>query len=270
MALLEVRNLHAKVEDIEILKGVNLTINEGEIVALLGPNGHGKSTLLGVIMGNPQYEVTEGEILFKGENVLEMEVSDRARAGLFLAMQNPVEVPGVIISDFMRAALNSTREKPVRPIELFRVIDKASKEMQMPLDLANRSLNEGFSGGEKKRNEILQMKILKPQFAMLDEIDSGLDVDGIRIVSEQLNKEKNSDRAFLVISHYARLYDLINPTRAVVMINGKIALDGGNELIQKIDKQGYEWIQIEHGISVEREGQTRLVLENCAVKETIK
>ncbi len=270
MHLLEIRGLHAEVEGIKILNGVDLIIDEGEVVALLGPNGHGKSTLLAVIMGNPRYTVTAGEIYFKGQNVLEMEVDERAKAGMFLAMQNPSEIPGVLMSDFIRAAVNATREKPVRPIELFRIIDTASRDMQMPLDLASRHLNEGFSGGEKKRNEILQMKILEPQFAMLDEIDSGLDVDGIRIVSEELNREKTKERAFLVISHYARLYDLINPTRALIMINGKIVMDGGMELVTRIDQEGYEWLQLEHGIVIERVGQKTIALEDCAVKEMIK
>jgi Fe-S cluster assembly ATP-binding protein len=269
MVLIEIRDLHASVNDIEILRGVNLKINRGEVVALLGPNGHGKSTLLQVIMGHPNYKVTKGEILYKGQDVLAMSVDERARAGLFLAMQNPSEVPGVQISDFLRAAINTKREKPIKPIELFRVIDKASKEMQMPHDLASRNLNEGFSGGEKKRHEILQMKLLKPEFAMLDEIDSGLDVDGIRIVSQQINEEKK-DKTFLVISHYARLYELINPTRAIVMINGRVAIEGGMDVIKRIDQEGYEWIQVEHNINIEREDKRPIVLEICAVNERSK
>jgi Fe-S cluster assembly ATP-binding protein len=269
MVLIEIKDLHASVNDIEILRGVNLKINRGEVVALLGPNGHGKSTLLQVIMGHPNYKVTKGEILYKGQDVLAMSVDERARAGLFLAMQNPSEVPGVQISDFLRAAINTKREKPIKPIELFRVIDKASKEMQMPHDLASRNLNEGFSGGEKKRHEILQMKLLKPEFAMLDEIDSGLDVDGIRIVSQQINEEKK-DKTFLVISHYARLYELINPTRAIVMINGRVAIEGGMDVIKRIDQEGYEWIQVEHNINIEREDKRPIVLEICAVNERNK
>jgi Fe-S cluster assembly ATP-binding protein len=220
-------------------------------------------------MGHPNYKVTKGEILYKGQDVLAMSVDERARAGLFLAMQNPSEVPGVQISDFLRAAINTKREKPIKPIELFRVIDKASKEMQMPHDLASRNLNEGFSGGEKKRHEILQMKLLKPEFAMLDEIDSGLDVDGIRIVSQQINEEKK-DKTFLVISHYARLYELINPTRAIVMINGRVAIEGGMDVIKRIDQEGYEWIQVEHNINIEREDKRPIVLEICAVNERSK
>ncbi len=269
MVLIEIKDLHASVNDIEILRGVNLKINRGEVVALLGPNGHGKSTLLQVIMGHPNYKVAKGEILYKGQDVLAMSVDERARAGLFLAMQNPSEVPGVQISDFLRAAINTKHEKPIKPIELFRVIDKASKEMQMPHDLASRNLNEGFSGGEKKRHEILQMKLLKPEFAMLDEIDSGLDVDGIRIVSQQINEEKK-DKTFLVISHYARLYELINPTRAIVMINGRVAIEGGMDVIKRIDQEGYEWIQVEHNINIEREDKRPIVLEICAVNERSK
>ncbi len=270
MALLEIKNLHASVGDIQILKGVNLTVNEGEVVALLGPNGHGKSTLLAVIMGHPNYTVTQGEILYNGKNLLAMEVDERAKEGLFLAMQNPSEVPGVVISDFLRAAINARRDTPIKPIELFRLINKASKEMQMPLDLASRNLNDGFSGGEKKRHEIMQMKLLNPQLAMLDEIDSGLDVDGIKVVANQINEEKSNKRAFLVISHYARLFDLIHPTRAVVMINGRAELQGDVSIINRIDQEGYEWIQIEHEINIEREGNAPVVLEVCAVKESSK
>lgn len=269
MVLLEIKDLHASVNDIEILHGVNLIINKGEVVALLGPNGHGKSTLLQVIMGHPNYKITGGQILYKGQDILTMSVDERARDGLFLAMQNPSEVPGVQISDFLRAAINTKREKPIKPLELFRVIDKASKEMQMPHDLASRNLNEGFSGGEKKRHEILQMKLLNPELAMLDEIDSGLDVDGIRIVAEQINEEKK-DKTFLVISHYARLYDLISPTRAVVMINGRVTLEGDMELVKRIDKEGYEWIQVEHNINIERENKRPVILETCAVNERSK
>lgn len=270
MNLLEINDLHASVNDVEILKGVNLTINSGEVVALLGPNGHGKSTLLAVIMGNPNYKVTKGSITFKGQDLLAMSVDERARAGLFLGMQNPSEVPGVIISDFIRASLNSRTEKSIKPIELFRVLNKAGKDMAMPLDLATRELNVGFSGGEKKRHEIMQMKLLKPEVAMLDEIDSGLDVDGIKIVAEQISKERNAQRAFLVISHYARLYDLISPTRSIVMINGRIAIEGGDELIRRIDKDGYEWLQIEHNINIEREANRTIVMDTCFVNESTK
>lgn len=269
MAKLEIINLHVKVADKLILNGVNLTVNDGEVVALLGPNGHGKSTLLNAIMGNPNYVVTEGSILFDGQDVLAMTVDARSRAGLFLGMQSPSEVPGVVNADFIRAALNARTEKPVSPIKLFRMIEKASKEMQMPLDLSNRNLNEGFSGGEKKRNEILQMKLLQPSLAMLDEIDSGLDVDGIKVIADQINNERKADRAFLIISHYARLYDLINPTRTIVMINGQVVVDGDTSIIQRIDSEGYEWLAREKGIKIEKESVKVTTLGSCAVKESI-
>lgn len=269
MAKLVINDLHANVGNIKILKGVNLEINDGEVVALLGPNGHGKSTLINVIMGNPVYEVTSGSITFNGQDLLELSVDERARAGLFMAMQNPSEIPGVINADFIRAALNVRREKPVSPVELYRLIQKASDEMHMPIDLSERSLNDGFSGGEKKRNEILQMKLLKPELAMLDEIDSGLDVDGIKIVADQINNEKAQDRSFLIISHYARLYELINPTRAIVMINGVVAVDGDIETIRKIDKEGYEWIAVEKNIVLTNSEKAKK-LGSCAVKEIEK
>lgn len=269
MAKLEIKNLHVSVADKVILNGVNLTINDGEVVALLGPNGHGKSTLFNAIMGNPNYVITEGSIHFDGSDVLAMTVDERSRAGLFLGMQAPSEVPGVVNADFIRAALNARSEKPISPIKLFRMIEKASKEMQMPLDLSNRNLNEGFSGGEKKRNEILQMKLIQPSLAMLDEIDSGLDVDGIKVISDQINKEKNDKRSFLIISHYARLYDLIHPTRAIVMINGQIAVDGDVSVIQRIDSEGYEWLAREKGIKIEKEQVRVTSLGTCAIKESI-
>ena len=269
MAKLEIKNLHVMVADKHILNGVDLTVSDGEVVALLGPNGHGKSTLLNAIMGNPNYVVTEGSIHFDGQDVLAMSVDERSRAGLFLGMQAPSEVPGVVNADFIRAALNARTDKPVSPIKLFRLIEKASKEMQMPLDLSNRNLNEGFSGGEKKRNEILQMKLLQPTLAMLDEIDSGLDVDGIKVIADQINNERKAERAFLIISHYARLYDLINPTRAIVMINGQIVVDGDVSVIQRIDSEGYEWLAREKGIKIEKETVKVTTLGSCAVKESI-
>ena len=247
MATLQIINLHAKVEDKEILKGVNLTIKENETLALLGPNGHGKSTLLSVIMGHPKYEVTEGQILLDGQDVLSMSVDERSRAGLFLAMQYPSEVPGVINSDFLKAAMNARREKPLSLFQFYKALDKASSEVKFSMDMVNRSLNEGFSGGEKKRNEIFQMMLLNPSISMLDEIDSGLDVDAISIVSDAINKiKKETNMGFLVVSHYARLYDLIHPTRAAVMINGQIVVEGGPEIIKKIDTTGYEWIRTEY------------------------
>ena len=273
MATLQIINLHAKVEDKEILKGVNLTIKENETLALLGPNGHGKSTLLSVIMGHPKYIVTEGQILLDGQDVLSMSVDERSRAGLFLAMQYPSEVPGVINSDFLKAAMNARREKPLSLFQFYKALDKASSEVKFSMDMVNRSLNEGFSGGEKKRNEIFQMMLLNPSISMLDEIDSGLDVDAISIVSDAINKiKKETNMGFLVVSHYARLYDLIHPTRAAVMINGQIVVEGGPEIIKKIDTTGYEWIRTEFGIKIEKDTQdmNTISIGSCATKEVLK
>ena len=272
MATLRIENLHAEVEGKEILKGINLTISSNETVALLGPNGHGKSTLLNVLMGHPKYVVTKGSVTLDGKNVLELSTDERARLGLFLAMQNPPEVPGVNNADFLRAAVNARNEKSISTYKFYKLLDEATKEVKVPFDLATRSLNEGFSGGEKKRNEILQMLLLKPQLILLDEIDSGLDVDAIQVVSDVIKKVQGEGSGFLVISHYARLFNLINPTRAAVMINGKIVLEGGPELIGRIDQQGYEFIRTELGINIDKEtvDMNKVSIGSCAVKETIK
>ena len=272
MATLKIKNLHVEVEGKEILKGVDVTISEGETVALPGPNGHGKSTLLNVIMGHPRYKITQGSMFLDDVDITNLTPDERAKAGLFLALQNPAEVPGVINSDFLRAAVNATREEKVSTYKFYKMLDSAVKEVKMPFDLATRSLNEGFSGGEKKRNEILQLLLLQPKIAMLDEIDSGLDVDAIQIVADVIKAEKEKGMGFLVISHYARLFDLIQPTRAIVMINGKIVLDGGVDLIKRIDTTGYEFIRAELGISIEKEESkmNEVSLGSCAVKEAIK
>ena len=272
MATLKIKNLHVEVEGKEILKGVDVTISEGETVALLGPNGHGKSTLLNVIMGHPRYKITQGSMFLDDVDITNLTPDERAKAGLFLALQNPAEVPGVINSDFLRAAVNATREEKISTYKFYKMLDSAVREVKMPFDLATRSLNEGFSGGEKKRNEILQLLLLQPKIAMLDEIDSGLDVDAIQIVADVIKAEKEKGMGFLVISHYARLFDLIQPTRAIVMINGKIVLDGGVDLIKRIDTTGYEFIRAELGISIEKEESkmNEVSLGSCAVKEAIK
>lgn len=273
MKCLEIKDLHVSVEDKEILKGINLKINEGEIVALLGPNGHGKSTLLAAIMGNPRFKVTSGSIIFDGKDVLSMSVDERSKAGLFLAFQTPSEIPGVVSADFFKGALNARREKKIKLFEFYRELENACKEVNLPFDMVNRNLNDGFSGGEKKRNEILQMILLNPALALLDEIDSGLDVDAINTVSECIVKQhKEKNTGFLVISHYARLFDLIHPTRAVVMINGKIATEGDASLIKRIDTEGYDWIEKELGISVKKEevSMNKVSLGTCATKEMIK
>jgi len=272
MPTLYIRDLHVEAEQKEILKGVNLTIGPHQTLALLGPNGHGKSTLLAAIMGNPHYKVTQGTIFLDDQDVLAMSVDQRSRAGLFLAMQYPSEVPGVINADFLKAAVNVRREKPVTLFQFYKMLDTASKEMKIPFEMANRSLNEGFSGGEKKRNEILQLMLLNPIIAMLDEIDSGLDVDALQTVSEAIKKEQTSGMVFLVISHYARLYDLISPTHVAVMINGQIVVEGGPDIIKRIDTTGYEWIKTELGIEIEKDEAIMSVtsIGSCATKEVLK
>lgn len=268
MAKLEIKDLHVTtLEGNEILKGVNLEISEHEIVALLGPNGHGKSTLLNAIMGHPHYIVTQGSILFNGLDVLKMKVDERAKVGLFLGMQQPSEIPGVNNAEFLKAALNAREEKPISFYKFYKLLTQSCEDLKFSLDMTNRSLNEGFSGGEKKRNEILQMAILHPSMVMLDEIDSGLDIDAISIVSSQILKSYEEGASFLLISHYARLYDLVKPTKAAVMVNGRIAIVGGPELFKRIDNEGYEWIEKELHIKIEKENVKPVVsLGTCAVK----
>ncbi|MBQ4252772.1 MAG: Fe-S cluster assembly ATPase SufC [Erysipelotrichaceae bacterium] len=254
MATLEIKDLHVSVEDKEILKGVNLTVNSGEVHALMGPNGNGKSTLLMTIMGHPKYRVTSGSITLDGRDVLAMSVDERSKAGLFIAMQYPQEVPGVTNSDFLKAAVNAHREKPIRLFEFIRTLDKTIADLQMDASFAHRYLNEGFSGGEKKRNEIIQMKLLKPAIAMLDELDSGLDVDAIKVVADNINemREKN-DLGLIIVSHYERFYELIEPTHAHVLVNGEIVASGDHELSKKIDAEGYEWLYREKNIKAQQE-----------------
>lgn len=275
MATLLIKNLHATVEDKEILKGVNLEINGGETHAIMGPNGTGKSTLASVIMGHPKYTVTEGEILLDGKNVLEMTVDERSRAGLFLGMQHPAEVPGVTNSDFIKTAMNARQAegKSVSLFKFIRELDHAVTDLKMNEDLPHRYLNEGFSGGEKKRNEILQMKMLKPSIAILDEIDSGLDVDALKIVGENVTSMKSDDLGLLLITHYQRLLDYIKADKVHVMMKGKVVKSGGNEIIARIDQEGYDWIKEELGIDdvrvIEEEEEQRVMLGTCATKEAL-
>ena len=275
MSTLIIKNLHAEVEGKEILKGVDLTINGGETHAIMGPNGTGKSTLASVIMGHPKYTVTKGEVLLDGKNVLDMEVDERARAGLFLGMQHPAEVPGVTNSDFIKTAMNSRLEEG-KNISLFKFIreyDIAVTDLKMNSDLPHRYLNEGFSGGEKKRNEILQMKMLKPKIAILDEIDSGLDVDALKIVGENVTAMKNKDLGLLLITHYQRLLEYIEADIIHVMMKGKIVRSGDSSLMKRIDTEGYDWLKEELGIEDERviveEEEERVMLGTCATKEAL-
>jgi Fe-S cluster assembly ATP-binding protein len=253
MAKLVIEDLHVSIEGKEILKGVDLTVNSGEIHAIMGPNGTGKSTLASALMGHPKYTVTQGKALLDGADLLELEVDERARAGLFLAMQYPAEVPGVTNADFMRQALKATSGKDIGLIQFAMQYEKTVGELKMRQDLAHRYLNEGFSGGERKRNEILQLKVLRPKFAILDEIDSGLDIDALKIVGENVSELVDESFGCILITHYQRILDHIRPTVVHIMIDGKIVLSGGQELIEKIDANGYEWVRTELGIDFDPE-----------------
>ena len=255
---LEIKDLHVSVEDKEILKGITLTIKSGEFHAIMGPNGTGKSTLAQAIMGHPKYEVTKGSILLNGEDVLEMEVDERARAGLFLAMQYPSEISGVTTSDFLRSSINARREEgdEISLMKFIREMDGALDELDIDQNMAQRYLNEGFSGGEKKRNEILQLMLLQPAIAILDEIDSGLDIDALKIVSDAVNKvRKETGLGCLIITHYQRLLNYIEPDFVHVIMQGKVVKSGGKELAERLEKEGYEWIKEELGIEDETVGQ---------------
>lgn len=238
----EIKNLKVSAFDKQILKGVNLTLKAGEVHAIMGPNGTGKSTLASAIMGNPKFEVTEGEILLNQKNILDLEVDERAREGIFLAMQYPAEVPGVTNSNFIKSAVNAqTKGKKIGTMDFIKQLDSAVDELKMRKDLPYRYLNDGFSGGEKKRNEVLQMLMLKPKVALLDEIDSGLDIDALKIVGEAINRAKSNEMAILIITHYQRILDYVKPDFIHILYDGKIAKTGGIELIEKIENEGYDF-----------------------------
>ncbi|MGY3704824.1 MULTISPECIES: Fe-S cluster assembly ATPase SufC [Vagococcus] len=253
MSVLEIKDLHVSIEEKEILKGVNLTMKTGEIHAIMGPNGTGKSTLSAAIMGNPNYTVTKGEILLDGEDVLEMEVDERARAGLFLAVQYPSEIPGITNAEFMRAAMNAKRADDDK-ISVMDFLDKLDDKMallDMPEEMAERYLNEGFSGGEKKRNEILQLLMLEPTFAILDEIDSGLDIDALQVVSKGINEMRGDNFGSLIITHYQRLLNYIVPDVVHIMMDGRVVMTGGADLAKRLEEEGYKGISEELGIDYE-------------------
>ena len=248
--MLEIKNLHATIAGKEILKGLNLTINEGEVHAIMGPNGAGKSTLSNVLTGHPAYTVTEGEVIFRGKNLLEMSPEVRAREGLFLSFQYPVEIPGVSIVNFMRTAVNEKRQyegkEPLKAPEFLKLMREKKALVGMDNKLTNRSVNEGFSGGEKKRNEIFQMAMLEPCLSILDETDSGLDIDALRIVAEGVNALKTPKTASIVITHYQRLLDYIVPDFVHVLADGKIVRTGGKELALELEENGYAFLNEQH------------------------
>ena len=271
MSKLQIIDLHVSVEGKEILKGVNLELNTGEFHVVMGPNGTGKSTLAATIMGHYKYTVTKGQILLDGEDVLAMSVDERSRKGLFLAMQYPSEITGVTNSDFIKTAMHARlAEGETLPLLKFiRSLDKACEELKMREDLPHRYVNEGFSGGEKKRNEILQMKLLKPKFAILDEIDSGLDVDALRIVGENVNNMKSPDFGTLIITHYERLLDYIKADHVHILMNGKVVRSGGLDLMERVDQEGYDWLKEELGLEDLDDGPNinANILGTCAIKD---
>jgi Fe-S cluster assembly ATP-binding protein len=248
MADLEIRNLHVRIEEREILKGVDLTVDKGEVHALMGPNGSGKSTLANTLMGHPAYEVTEGSIRFKGEDLNEAEPHERAKAGLFLAFQYPVAIPGVSVANFLRMAINAKREEPIQVKEFRGELQHAIDLLDVDRSFTSRHLNDGFSGGEKKRAEILQMAMLKPDVAILDETDSGLDIDALRTVAEGVEKlHSEQGLGALIITHYQRILHYIAPQFVHVMLDGRIALEGGVELVERLEREGYDQIRREYG-----------------------
>ena len=251
MSLLEIKNLHATVGGKEILRGINLTINPGEIHAVMGPNGAGKSTLSAILTGNPQYTVTEGSITYNGKDLLAMSPEQRAWEGIFLSFQYPVEIPGVSMVNFMRTAVNAHREYQGKPAltatEFLKMMREKRAVVQLDNKLANRSVNEGFSGGEKKRNEIFQMAMLEPRLSILDETDSGLDIDALRVVSDGVNRLKSADNASIVITHYQKLLDYVKPQFVHIVYKGRIVKDGGPELADRIFAEGFDWIKQELG-----------------------
>ena len=243
---LEIQNLHVRTEDREILHGVDLTVKKGETHALMGPNGSGKSTLANSLMGNPVYEITEGRILLNGEDVTEADPDERARAGVFMAFQYPATIPGVSVANFLRTAVNARREEPIKVKEFGQTLRANMDLLHIDPDFTKRYLNEGFSGGEKKRAEILQLAMLEPQYAVLDETDSGLDIDALRIVSDGVNALRGPDLGALIITHYTRILQYVKPDFVHIMLNGRVVENGGSELAGQLEEKGYDWVREKH------------------------
>ena len=245
--MLKIENLRVEIDGQEIVKGLDLEVGEGEIHAIMGPNGSGKSTLANVLMGHPRYEVTGGSITFMGEDVFELEPDERAKLGMFLAFQYPSEVPGVSVANFLRTAVNSVREEELSPMDMYRLLQEKMKIMQMDPKFAERYLNEGFSGGEKKRNEILQMLMLEPKLAIMDETDSGLDIDALQVVAKGVNELRAPEFSAVIITHYQRILRYIEPDRVHVMLDGRIVTSGGKRLALELEDKGYDWVRQEFG-----------------------
>ena len=245
--MLKIEDLQVEIDGQEIVKGLDLEVNKGEIHAIMGPNGSGKSTLANVLMGHPRYEVTGGSITFQGEDVFELEPDERAKLGMFLAFQYPSEVPGVSVANFLRTAVNSVREDELSPMEMYRLLQEKMSIMQMDPKFAERYLNEGFSGGEKKRNEILQMLMLDPKLAIMDETDSGLDIDALQVVARGVNEMRGPEFSAVLITHYQRILRYIEPDHVHVMLDGRLVTSGGKELADDLEEKGYDWVRQEFG-----------------------
>jgi Fe-S cluster assembly ATP-binding protein len=249
--MLKIEDLQVEIDGQEIVKGLDLEVGKGEIHAIMGPNGSGKSTLANVLMGHPRYEVTGGSITFQGQDVFELEPDERAKLGMFLAFQYPSEVPGVSVANFLRTAINSVREEELSPMEIYRLLQEKMSIMQMDPKFAERYLNEGFSGGEKKRNEILQMLMLDPKLAIMDETDSGLDIDALQVVAKGVNEMKGPEFSAVIITHYQRILRYIEPDRVHVMLDGRLVTSGGKELADDLEEKGYDWVRQEFGASAQ-------------------
>ena len=245
--MLRIENLHVEVDGNEIVKGLDLEVGRGEIHAIMGPNGSGKSTLANVLMGHPRYDIIEGSVTFEDEDVLELEPDERAKIGMFLAFQYPSEVPGVSVANFLRTAVNSVREEELSPMEMYKLLQEKMAVMRMDPKFAERYLNEGFSGGEKKRNEILQMLMLEPRLAIMDETDSGLDIDALQVVARGVNEVRGPDFSAVLITHYQRILRYIEPDRVHVMLDGRLVTSGGKELAEDLEDKGYDWVRQEFG-----------------------
>lgn len=269
MSQLEIKNLTVSAvgQSNNILNDVSLNIDKGDILALLGPNGHGKSTLLNTIMGSTFYTVNDGDILLNKESILNDDVTTRSKKGIFMAFQNPPEIPGVITMDFLKASMNAHLDKPVSIYSFYKEVNAVYNKVNLDEDLINRYLNDGFSGGEKKRNEILQLLLLKPQICMLDEIDSGLDFDSIKMIADIINDLKKEGTTFIIISHYQKLLELVKPNKTAILVNGKVVLEGDYSLSLKVATSGYSFLEKEYHIDISKKEKKQVMLESCAVKK---